>query len=122
MFAFRGILRYLRVLVLFSTSHCSTVISRTPKSFRLLSDSSEQSLCAMDIPSVSFTRDQLTVGFASDTRIPLPETLCAWKCTNDLNCTSFNWKRTVGRCELFYYKPIACAIRCGCLHFEVGIC
>src|SRR5688572_7090133 len=121
MLAFGGVPQYLFAVVLFLESHSATAISNTPSSFGLLSDSSEQSLRAMDFASVSFSSDQLTASFPSDRLLSLSEILCAWKCTNDLNCTCFNWKRNVGRCELFYCKPTTFASTCGCLHFEVSM-
>lgn len=103
------------------TTYAAAIFPKTPSNFRVRYDSNGRSLCPIiDCPSVSFSSSQLAIAFpTSPVHIP-GEIQCAWKCTNDLNCTCFNWKGQSGQCELYYYTPANCSYSCGCLHFEVS--
>src|SRR6218665_476144 len=108
------------VSFLMVTTFEASITQKTQGNFRILYDSSGRSLCPIDSSSASFSSDQLAVAFPGSRTHHPGEMLCAWKCTNDVNCTSFNWKIGSGRCELYYYTPTNCSYSCGCLHFEVG--
>lgn len=87
--------------------------------FNVLRASNGTELCCVDPPSNVFNASQLDGSLVSVGCAPLIA-LCAWKCTNDLDCSSYNWKDDVELCELYYYPTTSCAIVNGCSFYKVG--
>src|SRR6218665_45343 len=108
------------VSFLMITPFAAAINRNTSSNFRILYDSSGRRLCPIHSSSASFSSDQLAVAFPGSGKNHPGEILCAWKCSNDVNCTRFNWKSGSGRCELYYTTPTNCSYSCGCVHFEVG--
>src|SRR5688572_2152042 len=86
--------------------------------FRVMRASNGTELCAVDPPSMVFNVSQLNGSLVNGGCAP-PKALCAWKCTKDLDCTSYNWRDDIEMCELYYYPPFSCAIVNSCSFYQV---
>ena len=116
----------LKMLLLFSVLHLmlqhstsDPVIANQLKSFKAIRSGNLTSLCAIDAPIEVIRVEDLnlpTINVVS----PSPETLCAWRCTRDSNCTGFNWKPCYNECEFYFYVPKVCQTIAGCTHY--GVC
>lgn len=76
-------------------------------------------LCASDTPSAVYNTSQLDKPPFGPECVP-GSVLCAWKCTTDESCISFNWKYDIDLCEVFYFVPVRCDFVAGCAFHEVG--
>src|SRR6218665_3571949 len=74
------------------------------ESFVKTTDVNGTVMCATEEPSLVFESHQLSVQSTGATCVPL-EIYCAWKCSLEPNCTNFNYREDVKRCELFFYSP-----------------
>lgn len=101
-----------------------TALMLPEKSFRPVTvpGSYEEALCAVEPPSEVVSVDELRVsllqqhGLAiiSDVSIPM-EVLCAQICTAEPNCTDFNSRSDVKRCEMFFCRPTNCTVQPNCM-------
>lgn len=46
---------------------------------------------------------------------------CAWHCTQDDNCTNYNYRADLGMCEIFHDTPSKVSFIPKCYHFQVCI-
>src|SRR6218665_2020907 len=119
------IIKYLKAHIFLAFTVCiCAVASQTynglqQNTFSVLRASNGTELCCVDPPSKVFNVSQLDGSLVSVGCAPLI-VLCAWKCTNDLDCSSYNWKDDVELCELYYYPTTSCAIVNGCTFYQVG--
>lgn len=100
---------------------CLSRPSQSPKSFNSVLNPDGHALCGTGKPSATFSSAGLQ---ALSLSTPMEEAVCAWKCTSDENCTSFNWKKSNLSCELFNLQPnSSCSdssVQCGCTLFHVS--
>src|SRR6218665_154658 len=77
-------------------------------------------MCATEEPSLVFEFDQLAGQSTGTTCVPLGMN-CAWKCDLEPNCTNFNYREDIKRCELFFYTPSNYTSIRFCSHLEVTL-
>lgn len=109
----------------FVTVNSSSVADRNVTLINVsLTDGTE--FCAADEPSTIASLDQFDAYFGRLASVRfsacLPQTSkCAWICSRDRQCTSFNYNETSVACELFYYVPLNYTTSTNCAHFRVNI-
>lgn len=109
----------------FVTANSSSVADRNVTLINLsLTDGT--AFCSADEPSRIVLLDQLETYFGRLASVRFSACLpraskCAWICSRDRQCTSFNYNQTAVACELFYYVPLIYAKSTNCAHFRVSI-
>jgi len=108
-------LDFLRLIfaVVFITGKSNT------ESFVKTTDVTGTVMCATEKPSLAFEPQKLAVQSTGTTCVPL-EIYCAWKCNLEPNCTNFNYREDVKRCELFFYSPSNCTSIQFCDHKQAN--
>lgn len=92
----------------------------TSKNLQMTLTSNGSQICSDENPSVIFNISRLSsLDSVSSSCVPL-SVRCSWECTNDPECTNFNYKEDPGLCELFYSTPKNCSAISGCAHFQVS--
>ena len=99
-------------------------IRKSSAEFLLLSLSDGSALCSLDPPSaiVPVTNfENYSPSLTSFHSIPCIPALakCAYVCTQEENCMSYNYNETSDECELFFYTAINYASTDTCSHFKV---
>src|SRR6218665_1866598 len=89
------------------------------KSFTRTSNENGTVMCATEDPSLVFGVHQLSVQSTGATCVPLGM-YCAWKCNMESNCTNFNYREDIKRCELFFYTPSNCTSIQFCSHEQAS--
>lgn len=89
------------------------------RTFRVKRATDGTEFCASDNPSAAYNSSQLDKPVVGSRCVPW-SLLCAWKCSTDESCISFNWKNDQQLCEIFYYVPVSCEFVAGCNFHEVG--
>ena len=75
--------------------------------------------CAMNTPSEVF---EIVSDHIDSVCIPT-SVQCAWSCTREPMCTSYNYMTIVQECELYYYEPtnFTCISDSSCIYFLVRL-
>ena len=76
-------------------------------------------VCAIEEPTVVIAFDQLSLLSGHFNACVPSAAQCALQCTRDDNCTNYNYREDLGRCELFHYTPTNCSVTPGCNHIQV---
>ena len=100
------------------TAACVSIISsaQAGKEFSILLSSNGGNVCVLDRPASTYS------GFDAWSPVCIPWVVrCAGKCLADPNCIRFNFKRTLGLCEVYYRTPVNYTVAGDeCVHFMVG--
>ena len=86
------------------------------KLFQRVTSSNGSSVCAVDKPSEAASVDP-----ELDNSVCVPPSVrCAWRCTRQPNCTGYNYKDIVQKCELYLFAPTNfTSIDSSCNYFQV---
>jgi hypothetical protein len=109
----------LLVLMVYGVVECQQT-----KSFQLVVDNSGTPLCAVDPPSTTVSANDLVTQSAAagvPGTAPL-QVQCAWNCTADGPCRSFNYRidtQLCQFCQFYNYTPSVCRPIPNCIHFQV---
>ena len=89
-------------------------VETVQKTFVKMTSISGSNVCAVDTPSFVFT------AVVNSFCVP-PSAQCAWSCTREPSCTSYNYKTVVQQCELYFYEPtnFTCIHIYSCRYFLV---
>ena len=92
-----------------------SVLGSNDQSLQLATMTNGQAVCAVDEADQVLTSSDFTT---STDCIP-SVVQCSWQCKRNPNCTEFNYRPDVEKCELYFNRPSCFLPQANCQHFQV---
>lgn len=104
--------------LIFINLNAHSVSQNVKRSFNLTKAEDGTLLCVNDTPAAVYDAFELQAIFSVSKCIP-SVAICSRLCAQDRNCISFNWRRAVQLCEIFYIVSENCPIITNCWNYQV---